>query len=103
MESQPQNPEFRNNPENFNPCFIRLYLGPIGMDCVIRVSCYKEIILHFHGHFPIIPLISSMVIRFGTHNMTTLYPHLFKKLIPFLECSWNHEYLGSLARDPKFS
>ena len=20
MESQPQNPEFRNNPENFNPC-----------------------------------------------------------------------------------
>ena len=21
MESQPQNPEFRNNPENFPPCF----------------------------------------------------------------------------------
>ena len=21
MESQPQNPEFRNNPENFYPCF----------------------------------------------------------------------------------
>ena len=21
MESQPQNPEFRNNPENFHPCF----------------------------------------------------------------------------------
>ena len=20
MESQPQNPEFRNNPENFHPC-----------------------------------------------------------------------------------
>ena len=20
-ESQPQNPEFRNNPENFHPCF----------------------------------------------------------------------------------
>ena len=22
MESQPQNPEFRNNPENFYPCII---------------------------------------------------------------------------------
>ena len=21
MESQPQNPEIRNNPENFHPCF----------------------------------------------------------------------------------
>ena len=24
MESQPQNPEFRNNPENFHPCFYTL-------------------------------------------------------------------------------
>ena len=24
MESQPQNPEFRNNPENFYPCIIYL-------------------------------------------------------------------------------
>ena len=22
MESQPQNPEFRNNPENFHPCTV---------------------------------------------------------------------------------
>ena len=22
MESQPQNPEFRNSPENFHPCFL---------------------------------------------------------------------------------
>ena len=22
MESRPQNPEFRNNPENFHPCII---------------------------------------------------------------------------------
>ena len=22
MESQPQNPEFRNNPENFHPCIL---------------------------------------------------------------------------------
>ena len=24
MESQPQNPEFRNNPENFHPCKMHL-------------------------------------------------------------------------------
>ena len=24
MESQPQNPEFRNNPENFHPCVSKL-------------------------------------------------------------------------------
>ena len=29
MESQPQNPEFRNNPENFHPCKYALGLyGP---------------------------------------------------------------------------
>ena len=22
MENQPQNPEFRNNPENFHPCLV---------------------------------------------------------------------------------
>ena len=26
MESQPQNPEFRNNPENFHTCGLSLYL-----------------------------------------------------------------------------
>ena len=25
MESQPQNPEFRNNPENFHPWVIKLF------------------------------------------------------------------------------
>ena len=25
MESQPQNPEFRNNPENFHPCMDPKY------------------------------------------------------------------------------
>ena len=30
MESQPQNPEFRNNPENFHPCvhFDTVNIGP---------------------------------------------------------------------------
>ena len=33
MESQPQNPEFRNNPENFHPCHSQCQLsisGPFG-------------------------------------------------------------------------
>ena len=25
MESQPQNPEFRINPENFHPCLLKVY------------------------------------------------------------------------------
>ena len=25
METQPQNPEFRNNPENFHPCVLFLF------------------------------------------------------------------------------
>ena len=25
MESQPQNPEFRNNPENFHPCIYEIF------------------------------------------------------------------------------
>ena len=25
MESQPQNPEFRNNPENFHPCIHSIF------------------------------------------------------------------------------
>ena len=27
MESQPQNPEFKNNSENFHPCYIGIYKG----------------------------------------------------------------------------
>ena len=27
MESQPHNPEFRNNPENFHPCIINKISG----------------------------------------------------------------------------
>ena len=37
MESQPQNPEFRNNPENFHPCiwtFFHKYLG----FCLVEVE-----------------------------------------------------------------
>ena len=34
MESRPQNPEFRNNPEKFHPC---LFNGKI-----LRFSCHKN-------------------------------------------------------------
>ena len=30
MESQPQNPEFRNNPENFHPCISKTPYQPVG-------------------------------------------------------------------------
>ena len=32
MESQPQNPEFRYNPENFHPCNSHLFDGQIPLD-----------------------------------------------------------------------
>ena len=38
MESQPQNPEFRINPENFHPCSYTLsgeFLSATGTLCVI--------------------------------------------------------------------
>ena len=50
MESQPQNPEFRNNPEN-SP----MYLGSIGIEYVIIKLCYKWTILQ-NDHFMIILL-----------------------------------------------
>ena len=31
MESQPQNPEFRNNPENFHPCYMSQQKVHVGM------------------------------------------------------------------------
>ena len=59
MESQPQNPEFRNNPENFHPCgimifnttslvsishFLRPYLGPNTGPFQIHKSAFPKII-----------------------------------------------------------
>ena len=47
MESQPQNPEFRINPENFHPCdgstVQSLYNAIFGVQRNGR--CYKRIIL----------------------------------------------------------
>ena len=39
MESQPQNPEFRINPENFHPCLIDFHI-PVNIFSVMS------------GHFP---------------------------------------------------
>ena len=36
MESQPQNPEFRNNPENFHPCLCQMRESAPGQ------NLYKE-------------------------------------------------------------
>ena len=36
MESQPQIPEFRNNPENFHPCIHSQVLG------VIKILSYQD-------------------------------------------------------------
>ena len=42
MESQPQNPEFRINPENFHPCGLRdkkgnLMIWPIAICIIIKI------------------------------------------------------------------
>ena len=38
MESQPQNPEFRNNPENFHPCIALLYNRILYMTSTMQPS-----------------------------------------------------------------
>ena len=60
---------------------ITLYLGSIGMDCVISDLCYKGKFYRgiIHGHFSIIPLQNAMVKQFGSHNMGMLYPILCYK------------------------
>ena len=60
--------------------FITLCLGSIGINCVIRVSFCKGIILpwnftkEFHGHFSIISLLNSMVKNLGA----TTWPDHFQ-------------------------
>ena len=41
MESQPQNPEFRTNPENFHLCSIQNEKGMlINLECFFFVLCW---------------------------------------------------------------
>ena len=48
MESQPQNPEFRINPENFHPCLVPMmtYLVNPGPNFGPCLDC-----LHLHSSF----------------------------------------------------
>ena len=41
MESQPQNPEFRNNPENFHPCYMYL-IQHENICCAAHWKCLGE-------------------------------------------------------------
>ena len=46
MESQPQNPEFRNNPENFHPCYKHFKMAPVwanlNMDTWLKVQNFPN-------------------------------------------------------------
>ena len=48
MESQPQNPEFRNNPENFHPCISMSQNPPVSNDMAYNML-HKAIILKLNG------------------------------------------------------
>ena len=39
MESQPQNPEFRNNPENFHPCYSLFVVAAIWCGGFVSGPC----------------------------------------------------------------
>ena len=43
MESQPQNPEFRNNPENFHTCSELAEFSE---------NCFAGLSFHFHSLIP---------------------------------------------------
>ena len=40
MESQPQNPEFRNNPENFHPCTV--VISVLRLIVIFTVAKYNK-------------------------------------------------------------
>ena len=48
------------------------------------------------------PFNSAFYLKKAPRSFWTRCNAKFKKLIRFLEGSWNHEYFGSLARDPKY-
>ena len=42
MESQPQNPEFMNNPDNFHPCIMMIRIYTVFQTEYIRVKHEKD-------------------------------------------------------------
>ena len=70
MESQPQNPEFRNNPENFHPCntdlnITRSFCG--------SKNCYKGIIGKRPWSFSYNSFVNCPYISQFTYNMALSY------------------------------
>ena len=58
MESQPQNPEFRNNPESFHPCILNCIFDSSESinkstvhicTIVIEYSSYLQVVKMFYG------------------------------------------------------
>ena len=41
MESQPQNPEFRINPENVRPCHWKLFMLPLNTMAYVKLAKSK--------------------------------------------------------------
>ena len=62
MESQPQNPEYRNNPENFHPCITMSQNPPVSNDMAYNML-HKTMILKLnepaHGISLLIAVVSS--------------------------------------------
>ena len=49
MESQPQNPEFRNNPENFHPCDPNKTSNLFSIHVVIKRKVFKIYFMIVHA------------------------------------------------------
>ena len=68
MESQPQNPEFRNNPENFHPSCKQYHLASHDFCCLLLSSCL------FVCFVALRPKSTAMVIAGRSVHLTTPFP-----------------------------
>ena len=78
MESQPQNPEFRNNPENYHTC----KLAKIYVSCnngLMKIM-YKYTINNFSHHVALIVMIHTNYVSLYTLDVLIL--HVFILLQP---------------------
>ena len=60
MESQPQNPELRNNPENFHPCVTMSQNSPVSNDMAYNMF-HKIMILKLNEPARKILLLTTIV------------------------------------------
>ena len=72
MESQPQNPEFRNNPENLSPMLMWQVPSSHGPRC--EKTCHQRFANNTGTDQPVHPnsLVSAFVIRFLESNIRNL-------------------------------